>query len=391
MLRKWAAGWAGEAGRGAAPGAIRLAASAGAGGEGARGPAPAHAPWERRCRPRNVLGAVSEARSAPCRRPVPALRAAARRPPSVSGWRPLPSAGAEEEEESAAAATRRSLPARGRARPGAPSGAGREPVVPAAVAGGGGGVAAAAVMMNRFRKWLYKPKVSCEEEPPAPGDRRCPAAPRLASPRGHPHPAAGKLRRDAGTPGWARSRWSVRAGASAGSCRCGGRCWAGLDPLVLGRVLLDTVRVGSVAGGKAGGSGTCEAPERANSSYRRARSGSPAAGGEMTKQSVCCGAGWTWREHGPGGGRGLSPAPVALPGGTPTLGRFRGSCGPAGAPFGGHRSAEAALLEPCLGSASRLNSWRRFSVVWLRSEPGERRCRGSCSPINATCVRLRTF
>lgn len=69
------------------------------------------------------------------------------------------------------------------------------------------------------------------------------------------------------------------------------------------------------SGGKAGGSGTCEAPERANSSYRRARSGSPAAGGEMTKQSVCRGAGWTWRDHGPGGGRGLSPAPVALPGG----------------------------------------------------------------------------
>lgn len=84
-------------------------------------------------------------------------------------------------------ATRRSLPARGRARPGPPSGAGGEPAAPVAAAGGGG-VAAAAVMMNRFRKWLYKPKVSCEEPLPsggsgAPGGRRCPPAPQLASPR----------------------------------------------------------------------------------------------------------------------------------------------------------------------------------------------------------------
>lgn len=125
-------------------------------------------------RPRNVLGAGAEARSSrccPCRRPVRVLR---RRRAAFAQAALRPS-------------VPRSLPASGRARPAprAARSAGGQPAAPVAAAGGrrapsGGGGAAAAGMMNRFRKWLYKPKVSCGARPGTaagvrvPPPQRCP-------------------------------------------------------------------------------------------------------------------------------------------------------------------------------------------------------------------------
>lgn len=86
---------------------------------------------------------------------------------------------------------------------------------PVATRGDGGAVAAAAVMMNRFRKWLYKPKVSCEQPP---SGRRCSESRRFGFvPRSGVTLTGGKLKRGGqwGTWSRARRRGSVRTGASA--------------------------------------------------------------------------------------------------------------------------------------------------------------------------------
>lgn len=88
---------------------------------------------------------------------------------------------------------------------------------------GGSGVSAAAVMMNRFRKWLYKPKASCEESP-LPG----------AAARGHRHPAGEVGTRFPAVPGGSRR---AAAGRSAAGRRRVGRA----EPRALARVPADAV------------------------------------------------------------------------------------------------------------------------------------------------------
>lgn len=106
-------------------------------------------------------------------------------------------------------------------------------------------MSAAAVMMNRFRKWLYKPKASCEESP-LPGVTVTPrvevgtrfpadpgAQPRVAPRPGAPCGASGARGRSAGAAPAARSaapaaarmtkqsgsRGAAPTGAGSGLCR----------------------------------------------------------------------------------------------------------------------------------------------------------------------------
>lgn len=178
------------------------------------------------------------------------------------------------------------------------------------------------------------------------------------SPRGHPHPAAGKLRRGGGG--------AAMRGAGRGSFRAGflsreppPRRWrevgaerGSLDSLAVGRVPPDTVCGGSAGRGGGGegergwgvrGTGAGEQLVAA-CAERLARCG----GRDDKAERVP----WCWVDltrARPGGGvvvvQGGSPQIWwPIPGGRRRRGAWGGCwCGAAGAPRGGQRSAEAAV------------------------------------------------